>query len=727
MKQKKSPVSKSILIKDSVVNTIGIPVFVIDKKFRNLKYNHKAAQVFKEVVDVKSLCSLMDASSVKRFQNSFEHSLETKTEKQLGLLIKNKPWNCKIFPGKSGMTIICEKSKPKLAEKHALPNKRILDAMGDSFILTDSELNIVDVNNAICEATGYSREQLIGMNASKMNPALSVSDLKELHKRAQKGHVLFDTRFINHLGEVAEAEVNMFLLKIDGKKYYGSIGRDITEYKKIQDELESTNRKLTNITNAANDALWEINLATGERWANEVHQKFYGLQKEEEMPGNKEWEKHIHPRDRKEITRSLADAILARQPSWNAEYHFKIGKSHWIYVYDRTLLFYGQNGELERMMGSMVDVTELKKAQDELKSQRNLSESIINALPGIFYLLDKDGNHLRWNTNLETVTGYNSEEIKKMKPHDFFYSKESGKLTEIINEVFQKGWSEMEGTIITKEGEGKPYFLNGWRTVVGNQECLIGTGIDLSEIKKAQESVKRMELKIAEQKIQDQKVVSRAIISAQEKERNHIGKELHDNVNQLLAGTRLYLTMGAKKYPEFSEAIKYPLELLDNSIQEIRALTHRHISPSKEMGLKQLAEGIAGLLKTASINCNLEFSLDVEMPESLRINIYRILQEQANNILKHSGAKNVSFEIRSEGSIIYITTIDDGKGFDINQQREGIGVSNIYNRVESYDGTIQFQTAPGAGCRIDIEIPVPDYMQLKKAPKPTIKIADIQI
>lgn len=707
-------------MKDPVVNSIGLPVLMIDKKFRNLQFNKKARDVFKGVSDIEGLCGLMGPSGAGQFQKAFTRSMETGKEKQLNLLIKKKNWNFKLYPAKGNITIICEKAG-ELLKSQIMPNKRMLDTMGDSFILTDGDLNIIDVNNAICEATGLTREQLIGSNASEMSPDLTKSDLKKLHKRAQKGHVIFDTKFINHRGEESDAEVNMFLMKMGGKKYYGSIGRDITEYKKIQTELESAYRKLNNITSATNDALWELNMVTGKRWANEIHQKLYGLKQDDAVPNSRSWEQHIHPKQRKEIAKSLEDAMQKRQSSWNAEYWFKTSHKKWIYIYDRTLMYYDADGNLIKMMGSMVDVTELKTMQGELEEQRNLSEGIINSLPGIFYLISKDGKFLKWNKNLETITGYAGEEIKKMSPYDFFYRKESDTLTAQINEVFQKGWSEMEGTLITKSGEGRPYYLSGWRTILGDQECLIGTGIDLSEIKKAQESIKRMELKIAEQKIQDQKVISRTIISAQEKERNHIGKELHDNVNQLLAGTRLYLTMGAKKFPEFAEAIKYPLELLDNGIQEIRALTHRHISPSREMSLKQLAEGIVDLLKTAAINCRLEFSLDIEISENLRINIYRILQEQANNILKHAGAKNAAFKIFSKNSSLFITITDDGKGFDVHQQREGIGISNIFNRVESYNGNIEITSSPGKGCKIEIEIPVPDIQELNMDAAPMEK------
>ena len=216
----------------------------------------------------------------------------------------------------------------------------------------------------------------------------------------------------------------------------------------------------------------------------------------------------------------------------------------------------------------------------------------------------------------------------------------------------------------------------------------------------------REEIKITEQKIQEQKTISRAIINAQEKERNHIGRELHDNVNQLLAGARLYLTMGAKKDKNFGEILKYPLELLDHGIQEIRHLTHRNITPAKDVELKHLLESITDLLKAGSIKCSLHYDLERTLNENLLINVYRILQEQANNILKHSKAKKVSIKVEDRDSYLYIQTVDNGIGFDVHHLREGIGLYNIYSRVEAYNGEVAIESEPGMGCKIEIRLPL---------------------
>jgi signal transduction histidine kinase len=230
---------------------------------------------------------------------------------------------------------------------------------------------------------------------------------------------------------------------------------------------------------------------------------------------------------------------------------------------------------------------------------------------------------------------------------------------------------------------------------------------DISLRKKAEEVLRVMELEILNQKVQEQKKITRAIIKAQEMERNRIGQELHDNVNQLLASTKMFLGSTGKKFESIKEFLKYPMELIDDSIAEIRALTSRHVTPLKNVDLQDLVKTLLDNLKE---NSKTEVIFVYHLPnglidDELKLNIYRILQEQINNILKHAAAKNVSVAIEAEDKIINIWVVDDGKGFDPDKKRKGIGISNMFNRVESFNGEVKIETSPGNGCKTRIKIP----------------------
>ena len=353
------------------------------------------------------------------------------------------------------------------------------------------------------------------------------------------------------------------------------------------------------------------------------------------------------------------------------------------------------------------DISHRKRAEEQIMNEKELSDSIINSLPGIFYLYDSDGNFLRWNKNFEIISKYTAEEISGMRPLDFFDADEKEILKEKINTVFKKGKSDVEAHFFTKEKEKIPYYFSGCLANIEGKPCLVGMGIDITERNKALLAIRAMEQEILSQKVQQQKRITRAIIKAQETERNYIGRELHDNVNQILAGTKLYLTMAAKRDERIKDLITYPLELIDNSIREIRSLTTKYVTTLKNIDLKELvAMLIDALSQNTGIKVAFEYHIENQISDDeLKLNIYRIIQEQVNNILKHAHPASVLISLKASANMIYLTTIDDGAGFILKKKKDGIGISNMINRVESFNGKIEISSCPGNGCSIQIEIP----------------------
>ena len=226
--------------------------------------------------------------------------------------------------------------------------------------------------------------------------------------------------------------------------------------------------------------------------------------------------------------------------------------------------------------------------------------------------------------------------------------------------------------------------------------------------KEAEDSLKTMESKILEQRIQEQKKVARAIMNAQDKERNHIGQELHDNVNQILAAAKMHLSVKGHENEAIRELVAYPLELIENSIQEIRLLCQKLVTPLKNINLEKLIRGVLDMvIHNSGIRASLVYAVSNEiLSDDLKLNIYRIIQEQTNNIIKHAEAKFLSISVQVQDRTIMIIVADDGKGFELEKIKMGVGISNITNRIDTFNGKIKIQTSKGNGCRILISIPL---------------------
>ncbi|WP_192804960.1 bifunctional diguanylate cyclase/phosphodiesterase [Noviherbaspirillum aerium] len=124
-------------------------------------------------------------------------------------------------------------------------------------------------------------------------------------------------------------------------------------------------------------------------------------------------------------------------------------------------------------------------------SEAKGSQAIIDSLPGIFYLYDREGNFLRWNRNFELITGYTKDEIRKLRPLDFFATQRERELVEErIVRAFIHGSASVEADLLTKSGRHIPYLFTGVRIDFNGQQCISGMGVDITERRSAEESLR---------------------------------------------------------------------------------------------------------------------------------------------------------------------------------------------------------------------------------------------
>lgn len=204
-------------------------------------------------------------------------------------------------------------------------------------------------------------------------------------------------------------------------------------------------------------------------------------------------------------------------------------------------------------------------------------------------------------------------------------------------------------------------------------------------------------------------VITREIIEAQEREREAIGHELHDNVNQILMAAKLYVEMAMKEDNSREEKLSTSIEYIKNGISEIRKISRELSAPT--LGSQTLLESIESLIEfitcCTEITINFdhsEYKHEVDKEQSLAI--YRILQEQLNNILKHAEASRVDITLKQSDKETCIIISDNGNGFDTKARRNGIGLNNIYSRVTLNKGSMTIDSAPGKGCTLEVSLPL---------------------
>ena len=143
----------------------------------------------------------------------------------------------------------------------------------------------------------------------------------------------------------------------------------------------------------------------------------------------------------------------------------------------------------KRVNGLENDKIARRKAEEDLSIEKHFIENVINSLPGIFYLVDDEGNFHKWNRNAEIITGYSADEMAKIKTLDLFEGEDKKLIKEKIQEVFDKGESCAEADLISKSGKKTRYYFTGHRLAIDNKQYLVGMSIDIGELRKAEKAL----------------------------------------------------------------------------------------------------------------------------------------------------------------------------------------------------------------------------------------------
>jgi PAS domain S-box-containing protein len=241
------------------------------------------------------------------------------------------------------------------------------------------------------------------------------------------------------------------------------------------------------------------------------------------------------------------------------------------------------------------------------------------------------------------------------------------------------------------------------------QEARLILGTDVTEKLRA-------EAELVRHRAMRQQIITETTIQVQEKEREEIGKELHDNINQILASTKLYLELArGENSGLFPEAIEKSYENINLAMGEIRQLSKQLVPPTLDTPLGDSLTGLTEeLMAITPIEVLLEtggFDEDL-LDETIKLTLYRIVQEQLNNILKYAAANRISISIETANDTVYMKITDNGVGFDPQKKAKGIGLRNIDSRVKFYRGTAAVHSMPGQGCAIEISIPLQGCMQM---------------
>ncbi len=226
---------------------------------------------------------------------------------------------------------------------------------------------------------------------------------------------------------------------------------------------------------------------------------------------------------------------------------------------------------------------------------------------------------------------------------------------------------------------------------------------------------KLQQQRIAELETQQQLTATEAVLKGEAQERTRLAKDLHDGLGGMLSGIKYSLNTMKENLimtPENAQAFARSIDMLDSSIQEMRRVAHNMMPEALvkfglDTALRDFCLHISqsGALAVSYQSMGLS---NIQLEQTVSVTIYRIVQELINNTIKHAAAKTAIVQLSVSGQTLSVTVEDDGKGFDITtlQKSEGIGWSNIENRINFLNGKLDIQSANNKGTSVLIELPL---------------------
>jgi len=362
----------------------------------------------------------------------------------------------------------------------------------------------------------------------------------------------------------------------------------------------------------------------------------------------------------------------------------------------------------EKLLSKTIQYSiERKKIFENLQQSNERYEYVNKATLDTIWEYDFNSDTGKWGEGI-TLFGYSRDlafdqsSLQQLIHPDDFERANQHLLYCIDNKIenWQDEYRFRTGAGDYKDVYGRAYILFNNK---GTPYRMFGAITDITERK-------RLEKELLAQQIEQQKLITDVTILAQEKERNELGKELHDNINQILATVKIYIGMVRNNQKEPNDLIEKSYEYINQAMEEIRKLSKTLVSPSLSGG--SLKHSLEALVEEVNVNDTLYVSMRYEIEDDELIDdkkqlaIYRIIQEQITNIRKHAQAQKVIITVTTGDGNLLLSIDDNGVGFDTSQKARGIGLQNISSRVGFYSGKMNIISEPGKGCRMEISVPV---------------------
>jgi PAS domain S-box-containing protein len=595
--------------------------------------------------------------------------------------------------------VLAERDRTMTRLRESEEHYRNLNEAAFEGICISENGRLLDVNEQFLKMFGYSREEMVGGELVKLVAPESRSLATECIRTGNEE--IHELLLLHKDGSLFIAETRARMVRIDGRTVRMNALRDVTARKKVEEALRESEEKFSKAFRTSPDVMSITDLETGHYLeVNDAHEKTFGY-KREEVIGHSPTELGIFAdlKGREEMVKILK--ATGRLSNREIQVH----------AYDGRILTLLHSAELIELGGRQCvlrvshDITARKCAEEALRESEQRFRSYFELASVGFSITSKETRILAVNNEYCRIMGYSREELLKktwleitdptdLKPNEnLFQQTMAGKIDAYT----------LNKRLVRKDGRVIHCTISARcvRKPDGTPDYFVSLLLDITE---REQAIEREQTARAEYTLQ--------LIASQEAERTRIAGELHDSLGQSLSLIKNHAQLLLLE-KELAITTRDQIQTISDStgaaIADLRRISQDlHPYQLDHLGLTGALDALVESAANAStIPFKRKFdNVDDVFPRDGASNLYRIVQEGVNNLLKHSRAQNARVTLERHPEETKLVIEDDGDGFNPEHTDKGMGLKNIAERVRILKGRLKLDSTPRGGTRIEITIPI---------------------
>ena len=622
-----------------------------------------------------------------------------------------------------------------LSQSEALTSAVMHSAL-DGIIVMDHDGRIVEFNPAAARLFGVPRDAAIGRDvAGLMPPALRERHRLGLQRylRTGEGVVVrtrLETTAMRDDGTEFPIELAIIPIEGDGPPRFTGFVRDLSFRQEAEAALRLSDERFQLVTRATNDATWDWDLEAGTLWWNKGFQTLYGYAPEDIEPGVDSWTSRIHRDDLARVKQSIGAVLKGDDTAWADEYRFVRKDGTFADILDRGYVIRDETGKAVRMVGVMIDLTERKRAEEQLRAAEERFRQIAEYIQQVFWITDTASGALIYvSPAYESVWGRSRASLYAA-PHtwiDSVHPDDRGRMSLAAAAQTAGGFDEVyrivrpDGAIRWVRDRAFPI-----RDAAGDVYRIVGTATDITEQRQLQEqflqsqkmeSVGRLTGGIAHDFNNLLTVITAAADLALAQSTEAAVREDLEEVRQ--AAARAALLTGQLLALSRQQILKPEVINLSATLGGMQGMLRRLIGEHIEC-VFALPPGLRSIQADASqmeqVVLNLAVNARDAMPEGGRLDLVLC------DVTLGQAEATAAGDLRP-GRYVRLTVRDTGVGMDEATRQKafepffttkalgkgsGLGLSTVYGIVRQSGGSVAVDSEPGAGATFQIYLPAVD-------------------